>query len=107
MSRHDHYDPFTQPPEGKKHVLLRIPKSGLFYDGGAFFDGDMNRLRFDGVIHVFPSHARAETAKKKHLERYPDSIDQMVVMGCRIHEIEERAGDIDHLLEATSDPTDS
>jgi len=93
MSRHDHYDPFTDPPEGKKHVLLRIPKSGLFYDGGAFFDGFGDRLRFDGTIHVFPSHARAETAKKKHIERHPDSIDQWAVLKCQIHEIEESAGE--------------
>lgn len=72
MSRHDHYGPGAGPPAGKKHVLLRIPKSGLFYEGGRFFDGDMNPLRWSGIIPIFPSHARAETAKKKQIEKYPD-----------------------------------
>ena len=71
-------------PKPRGYTLLWIPKSGLFYDGGSFLDGKQERIRWDRTIHIFASHAKAETAKKRILERYPDAHGELVMLPVEI-----------------------
>lgn len=68
------------------YVLLWVPKSGLFYDGGDFFDGKQMPIGWDRTIHVFSSHSRAETAKQKTLAKFPDAKGELVVLPVKIQE---------------------
>jgi hypothetical protein len=82
-------DSGLRPADGKKWTLMWIPQTGLMYDGGKFFDGQMNEVKWDRVIRIFPSHARAETAKKRILERHPDAHGELVILPVSIQEIPE------------------
>ena len=91
MPRRDHFieDDSLRPADGKKWTLLWIPRTGLMYQSGLFFDGQMNEVKWDRVIRVFPSHSRAETAKKRILERHPDAHGELVILPVMIQEIPE------------------
>jgi hypothetical protein len=80
------------PNNDKRYTLLWIPKSGLFFEGGEFLDGKRERIKWDRTIHIFASHARAETAKKRILEKFPDAQGELVMLPVEIQEI----GGIDH-----------
>jgi hypothetical protein len=80
------------PIQAKKYTLLWIPRSGLFFETGNFFDGKGERIRWDRTVHIFASHARAETAKKRVLEKSPDAKGELIVLPVEIQEI----GGTDH-----------
>lgn len=66
---------------GSSHYcLLWIPASGLFYDGGGFFDGNRDRVPWRGTLPVFKTHAKAVTAKKKMKQRFPEAHGSFVVL---------------------------
>lgn len=70
------------------YTLLWIPKTGLHYSGGDFFDGRQQLIAWSRTIHVYPTHSQAETAKKKVLERHPDAHGELVVLPVKIQEHE-------------------
>lgn len=78
-------------PQNKKYTLLFIPHDGLFFSGGEFLDGHGNRITWDRSIPVYPSHSRAETARDRILERYPERYagGQLVMLGVELKEIPE------------------
>jgi hypothetical protein len=93
MGRYDN-NPFPKKlPGPQKYTLMWIPSTGLMYDGGEFFDGQMKPIRWDRTIHIFQSHAKAETAKKKILEKYPDAQGELVVLPVKVHLIGEEEPD--------------
>jgi hypothetical protein len=83
---HDGYAYEQEKP--KKYTLLWIPKSGLHYQSGLFFDGFQMPINWDRTIQVFASHARAETAKQRILDRFPDAKGELVVLPVTVQEIE-------------------
>jgi hypothetical protein len=77
------------PNQAKKYTLLWIPSTGLMHEGGRFFDGNMRPIQWDRVIRIFRSHARAEVAKKRILDRYPDAQGDLVTLSVEIEEVPE------------------
>jgi hypothetical protein len=77
------------PNQAKKYTLLWIPGTGLMYSGGEFFDGNLRPIGWDRTIRIYASHARAETAKKRILERFPDAYGDLVVLSVEVQEIPE------------------
>lgn len=65
----------------KKFVLLWIPKSGLFYDGGQFFDGYQDRINWDRTLPLYDTASEAEEAKQRIMARYPRAKGELVTMG--------------------------
>lgn len=70
------------PNVERKYTLFYIPRSGLFYDGGAFLDGYQQRIFWDGSIPIYDTHAAAVVAKEKILKRWPQEYSggQIVVL---------------------------
>ena len=79
------------PVDNRQYTLLWIPKTGLFYDGGGsgFTDGKGDTIRWDRTVYVFPSHQRAETAKQKMIDKYPDAKGEIVVLPIVVKQLEE------------------
>jgi hypothetical protein len=75
------------PNNDKRYTLLWIPKSGLFFEGGEFLDGKRERIRWDRTIRIFASHARAETAKKRILEKFPDAQGELVMLPVEVQDV--------------------
>lgn len=69
------------------YTLMWIPKTGLHYLGGDFFDGKQQLIGWDRTVPIYSSHARAETAKKRILERFADAKGELVVLPVTIKEM--------------------
>lgn len=68
------------------YALMWIPRSGLFWVNGELVDGEYRRVQWDRKLQVFKSYARAETAKKRVLEKFPDAKGELIILGCEIEE---------------------
>ena len=77
------------PIQAKKYTLMWIPKNGLFFDGGEFLDGTRQRISWDRTITIYASHARAETAKKRIMDRFPDAYGELVMLSVETQEVPE------------------
>ena len=71
----------------KRYTLMWIPRSGLFWDGGQFLDGKQERIRWDRTIRIYASHARAETAKMRIMEKFPEAHGELVMLPVEVQEI--------------------
>jgi hypothetical protein len=72
------------PLAEKKFTLLWIPRSGLFYDGGKFLDGDGNQIRWNHTIPLFATHAKAATAKNRVIYEHPNARGEVMILGVTI-----------------------
>ena len=72
----------------RRYMLMWLPKSGLFYDGGDFFDGQGNALNWDRTIPTYSTPQRADTSKKRIVEAHPDRKGEIVMFGVEFEEIE-------------------
>ena len=88
MSRHGREG--KMPNQAKKYTVLYVPNSGLFFEGGEFVDGRRERIEWNRTIPVYESHMRAQTARDKILESWPDRYadGNLVVLGVEFQERE-------------------
>jgi hypothetical protein len=68
------------PQQDKKYTVMYVPRSGLFFSGGAFFDGHQNRIPWRHVIPVYRSHSAACVARDRVRERWKNAEGEFVVM---------------------------
>ena len=55
----------------KKYVLLWIPESGLFFNGGQFRDGFGHEIRWDRTLTLFDTASAVDVEKKKIIKQFP------------------------------------
>lgn len=77
-----------------KHVLLWIPKSGLFYDQGRFYDGEGKEIKWGRTIPAYSTHAHAQTAKRRVVTKFPRAQGEVIVSQVKIQEGKEDISEI-------------
>jgi len=70
----------------KKYAVMYVPRSGLFYAGGDFLDGRMNRIPWKRTIPIYRSHSAAEVARNKFRERWPNVEGEFIVLSVELIE---------------------
>jgi hypothetical protein len=69
------------------YTLLWIPRTGLFYSGNHFRDGDRAIINWDKTIPVFKTSQRAEQAREKILAAYPSAKGELIVFNVTLREM--------------------
>lgn len=62
------------------YTLLWVPKSGLFFDGVTFTDGNGNTIQWRHEIHIFPSWEAANEAKGKVVAKYSNAKGEVLLL---------------------------
>lgn len=68
------------------YTLMWIPRSGLFWANGQMMDGEFRAVQWDRKIRVYPNYQRAELAKKRILDRFPNAKGELIILTCEVEE---------------------
>jgi hypothetical protein len=71
------------------YTLLWVPRTGLHYTQGHFFDGQMATIPFNGTIHLYPSKPAAMAERKRQEEKWLNVKGEFVILHVKVNEHEE------------------
>jgi hypothetical protein len=69
------------------YALLWIPRTGLFYSGNHFRNGEHTIVDWDKTIPIFKTSQRAEEAREKILAAHPSAKGELIVFNVTLREM--------------------
>jgi len=88
------------PEKARKHAVMYVPRSGLFWTGRDFIDGRANRVLWSRTIPVWNSHAGAVAFRDRQRDRWRNMEGDFIVVSVDILEKDQPDGDDILLLES-------
>lgn len=81
-----------KPQDGKMFALLWVPKTGLYFEGGAFLDGEDNHIPWSGKVTIFSTFKRAKENRNAVVKKFPKARGSVIIVPVELVFAGERNG---------------